>query len=168
MARQHNIGPTPRMNALVRRARRKDDPLEGQIEEVWSEYLDDFVATSNLKPTRLHDVKREAQGASIAATDITEGELAAGCYAVHYYQRISRAATTSSSLSIAFDWTDGGVPISQSFAAITGNTTATQQNDGLFIRVDKGTPVRYATTYASLGATSMLYKLDISLTYVKS
>jgi hypothetical protein len=48
-------------------------------------------------------------------------------------------------------------------AAMTGNTTTTVQNATQVLQIDGSTPVTYATTYASSGATAMVYELTVLL-----
>ncbi len=162
------ISPAPRENPVVRAPEKKNDPNQYLPTEIWAKHIDDWIATDNLKPTKLHDVKAEAQGASIGATDVSDGTLAAGLYRLSYYMRVTRAASTSSSLQFEVTWTDGGVAQAETFTAITGNTTGTHQFGTMLIRSDKNSPVRYATTYASTGATTMLYALYVTLEHVKT
>jgi hypothetical protein len=103
------------------------------------------------------------QSASIGATDFSGGGLSAGLYRLTYYTRITQAATTSSSLTVTLDWQDGGVAPSISGAAITGNTTTTIQSNTVLVRIDGSSPVRYSTTYSSVGATPMKHSLYITL-----
>lgn len=102
-----------------------------------------------------------AQDAAITATAVATPTLAAGLYRVAYAVRVTQAATTSSTVTVTVEWTDGGIAMSQSGAAVTGNTTATQQNGTLLVRIDAGTTIRYSTAYSSVGATSMQYALDV-------
>jgi hypothetical protein len=160
----------PVQDKIVRKKRQdyllngRPDPLEDLLTEVWANYLSRLGDTVNASAIRIVPaVQLTAQGASIAATDFSGGGLSAGLYRIGYYARITRAATTSSSLTVTFDWTDGGVSPSQAGTAITGNTTTTQQNGFLLIRTDAASPVRYSTTYASVGATTMTYALYIVL-----
>jgi hypothetical protein len=162
--------PVPINDSVVRKRRPeyvlqgRVDPWEDKVSEPWQNYLTKVGDTVNAASVRIADpVQLTAQGASVSATDFSGGGLSQGVYRVSYYARITQAATTSSSLTVTFDWTDGGVVPTQSGAAITGNTTTTQQNGTLFIHIDAASPVRYSTTYASVGATSMTYRLDIAI-----
>jgi hypothetical protein len=113
--------------------------------------------TVDASPTRLRTESVAAQGASISAVPITLGPLAAGLYRVSYYARITRAATSSSSLTVSIGFTDGGASRTLSGAAMTGNTTGTVQSNTWLIRLDQASPVTYSAAYASSGATSMQY-----------
>lgn len=129
--------------------------------EPWVKSFQEQADRVETSPQRRAAVSLEDQGAAIAATSIPISGLTSGVYRLSYIARITRAASTSSSLTVTLQWTHGGVSISQAGAAITGNTTATQQNAHLLIYADQGTPIRYSTAYASVGATSMQYALIV-------
>lgn len=168
MSSPANLIPLPVQTPIAQGKRprfgpRQQDPQEGLCTQPWVEYFNSLVLTQSASPVRIDSVSLSAQGASIAATDMASVPLAAGIYRVSYYVRITQAATTSSSLTVTLDWTDGGVSPSFSGAAITGNTTTTFQSETQLIAIDSVSPVRYSTTYASVGGTPMLYKLEITL-----
>lgn len=102
---------------------------------------------------------------SSAAIGITAigAAVASGIYRVSFYARITRAATTSSSLTVTVSFTDGGVACTKTFTAITGNTTGTTGSETYLVRSDSGTNISYATAYASVGATTMQYDLTVEL-----
>ena len=127
----------------------------------WIRYLQSVVDVVNLSSRKLASVSRTAQGASVTATALDTGTLDPGVYRVSYSTRITRAATTSSGVTVTIGWTDGAVAQSQSGAAVTGNTTATHQNDTWLVHIDASTNITYATTYASSGGTSMQYSLYV-------
>ena len=110
---------------------------------------------------RLGSTALTNQSASISATPVPVPSLTAGLYRVSYYARITTAATTSSSLTVTIAWTDGTIAMTQAGAALTGNTTATQQNGTFFIQDDANASITYATTYASNGAGEMKYSLYV-------
>ena len=69
-------------------------------------------------------------------------------------------------MTVTISWMDGNVAQTQSGAAMTGNTTTTQQNASFLIHVGPNTlssndVVKYATTYASSGGTAMQYSLYV-------
>lgn len=130
----------------------------------WSNWFRSVVLALNATTRQLSAVRLTAQGAAIVTTAIaTAVPLTDGRYAVRYYLRITRAATTSSSATVTIGWTDGGIACSQTFTALTGNTTASTQNGAVMVRVDAGTTVSYAVAYASVGGTSMQYAIDVDL-----
>ena len=105
-----------------------------------------------------------AQAATIAATDIAAPALLQNVlHRVTYSLRITQAATVSSSATLTLGWTTNSVSCTQSFAAVTGNTTATQQSGSIVIFPDAASSVNYSVAYASVGATSMTFALDVLL-----
>lgn len=98
-----------------------------------------------------------AQGAAVTTTPVL-ANAAAGVYRVSFYVRVSRAATTSSSVQVTIGWTDGGVAQTFVGTALTGNTTTTQESRSVLVRADNGTNITMAVAYGSVGATSMLYE----------
>ena len=167
MAVTLNRVPLPLQDPIGRRRRpqfgKNPDPLEGMLSEPWQDWFDQLNETLEKAPSRVKSVSLTAQEASIAATDMTGGLLSAGLYRVTYYARITRAATTSSTLTVTLDWVDGGVTVTFSGAAVTGNTTASFQSETKLIRIDNLTAVRYSTTYGSVGATTMQHSLAVTL-----
>jgi len=139
------------------------DPQEGHLTDAWTAWFTQLTQTTEGSPQRVASVTLTAQAASIGATDMSTGALSAGLYRISYYARITQAATTSSSLTVTLDWTDGGVSPSFSGAAMTANTVTTFQSETKIIKVDALSPIRYSTTYASVGATPMQYALRVVL-----
>lgn len=160
--------PIPLTDAIARPRRRKhfragqDDPLEGMLTDPWTDYLTRLVTTVQAAATRVNSTAQTAQTGSIAATDISSGNLKAGVYRVSYYARITEPASISSSLQVTISWTDGGVAQSLTGAALTGNTSTTLETFSYLIHIDAGSPVRYAVAYGSAG-TPMQYRLDVVL-----
>lgn len=103
-----------------------------------------------------------AQAASIATTTLGATTYPAGTYRVSVSAQITRAATTSSSLTMRIDWTSNGVACSYSWPSMTGNSTTTVLvGPSATILVDQNTSVSFQTTYASVGATSMQYQYRV-------
>ncbi len=150
-----NSPPIPSRDPVVEKS--------GLITRVWQVYFRNLRTDIDVAPAALHQVTLTGQTASIAATAIPSDALTAGLYRVSWYARVTTAATTSSSLTVTVGWTEGAVPLTVSGAAMTGNTTTTVQNATQVLQVDGSTPVTYATTYASSGATAMVYELTVLL-----
>ena len=127
----------------------------------WVRYLQAVADIVNNTARQIALASKTAQGAAISATALETGSLDPGVYRVSYAARITRAASTSSSLTVTLGWTDGAVAQTQSGAAMTGNTTATAQNLTILAHVDQNTTVTYAAAYASSGGTSMQYSLYV-------
>jgi len=143
-----------------------DTPMVGEdriIEfSVWVPY---FVARDQQAAqaaTVAVDETVASQDAAIGATPLPVG-TSGGFYRVNVYARITRAATVSSSLTPTFRWTEGGVAQSRTYTALTANTTTTILQDVFPMRIDSNTSVTYETAYASSGATSMQYGLEITI-----
>ena len=124
------------------------------LSRFWVRYLQSVVNITNNAARKLVAVSKTGQTAAISATALETGTLDPGVYRVGYTARITTAAGTSSSLTTTVTWTDGSV-------AMTGNTTATQQNNTMLIHIDKGAAINYATTYATSGAPAMQYSLYV-------
>jgi hypothetical protein len=132
------------------------------------DWLTALITDVDASPARIKSVKLTGQAAAIGTTSIPTGALAAGLYRVSYYARITRAATTSSSLTVSIGFTETAVNLTLSGAAMTANTTATVQSNVFLIRIDSSTPISYSTAYASVGGTSMQYRLDVVLEQVEA
>lgn len=143
------------------------DPNEGKITPRWLEWFSEQNQLLTTAAQRLFDVTKTDQSASLSATDMSSGALAAGLYRVSYYATVTQAATVSSSLIVTLDWTDRTNTKTLTGSAMTGNTLGTVQIGGGLIRIDKNSPIRYATTYVSVGATSMTYDLVLTLERVQ-
>lgn len=134
----------------------------------WQVWFRDQREAIDATATVLERVALTEENASISTTPIPTDSLAAGVYAVQWYQAVEVAAGVSSSLTLTVTWTDGGVSKTRSSAAMTGNTTATSDGDTWVVHLDSGTPVSYATTYLSNAAGAMEYRLDLVLSLVSA
>lgn len=137
--------------------------LRMMLADSWIKF---FTAQGDLitaSPSRIALTELEAQNTSLSATPLEIGSVASGLYRITYYARITTPAVTSSSLTVTFSWTDGGVSPSVSGAAMTGNLTTTVQSGTQTVQIDDGTPITFATTYASNGAGQMQYSLRIAV-----
>lgn len=150
------LAPVPFRTALI-------DLKTLFLRQEWVRWLQSIKDAIDAAAQKIGAVSLTAQGAAIALTAISTPTLTAGLYRVDTYARITRAATVSSSLTVTVRWTDGGVAQSFTNTAITGNTTGTSQQRVFMVRADEGTTITYETAYASSGATSMQYGLDIRL-----
>jgi hypothetical protein len=103
-----------------------------------------------------------SQSASIGTTALTLPALSGGVYRVSWYARITTAATVSSSLTVTIGFTETAITLSTSGSAITGNTTTTTQSGSVLLQIDAASSLTYSTTYASVGATSMVYRLSLT------
>lgn len=128
---------------------------------VWVDWTTALQIRIDNNATALNTVELSAQAASIGTTSIPLDILSEGLYRVTYYARITTAGTVSSSLTVTLGWTDHSVSCSFSGAAMVANTISTIQSNTVMVRNDAASPLTYATTYATAGATAMQYSLDI-------
>ena len=150
------VSPAPIRDVVVNLTERT-----GYMTTVWLDWFTHVWNRLQLASAKVGGVSLETQFTTITTTAIPTTALATGLYRVSYSVRVTRAATTSSSLTLTIGWTAGGVACSQSGAAVTGNTTASQQNGSFVVNSDGGTTITYALAYVNVGGTSMLYRADV-------
>lgn len=131
---------------------------------IW--FQQSLIARAEGAAQMLRSVPLTAQAASIGATPVPIASVQPGLYRVSWYLRITTPATVSSSVSVTLGWTDGSVNCTRTGAAVTGNTTSTTQSGTELLRLDAATALTYATTYATVGATPMQYRLDLTVELV--
>ena len=129
----------------------------------WVDWCDQILLRLAAASVTLYSASLTGQSASIGATDVTDGTLSSGLYRVSYYFRVTTAAAVTSSIEIDISWLDGLATIAFAGAAEAGNTTSTYQSGAFPIHIDAGSPVTYATTYASNPASAMQYSLYVAL-----
>jgi hypothetical protein len=83
------------------------------------------------------------------------------------YARRTRLATTSSSLGVNIYWRESGVSLKLTTGVNTDNLLDAVANAAWMIRIDPYSTIDYETEYASVGATTMLYRLDITVEQLK-
>ena len=131
------------------------------LSRFWLRYFQSVVDVVNKSARKLVLFAVTEKNAALGATALNTGSLNPGVYRTSYTTRVTTAATTSSSVTVTLGWTDGTQSISQSGAAMTGNTVTSAQNGTVLMHIDEGTDITYATTYASSGATDMQYSLYV-------
>lgn len=152
----------PLQTSLVTPPTNPKDPLAiWAINPTWNDYLLSLKILTQSAPSVLRTISLSAQSAAIPATPMPLGTTAAGLYRVAWTFRITTAATVSSSLTVTIQYTDGSVSCQQVGAGVTGNATNTVQSGVILLRSDTAAAINYAVSYASVGATSMVYKLDL-------
>lgn len=119
----------------------------------------------------MRGAQAEAEKATLAQTSAipTSPLIAAapqGVYEVCWYQQITRAATTSSSLQTVIGYNNGAAKTT-SLASLNGgalqttadatNTLHSEMHGCAMVGVAEGTDITYQIGYASTGATSMRY-----------
>lgn len=125
----------------------------------WYRWLSQVLSRLFAATSVVATVHRTGLGSSISATTIYTPSAPA-TFKVTLSVQVTTAATTSSSIAATVTWTQNGVVQTKPLAALTGNTTTTRDDITCLFRPDSGLPIRYTTTYASVGATSMAYTLE--------
>jgi hypothetical protein len=142
-----------------------DTPLVGKdrlMDWLWVQFFTSRDQRIESASQTVTTVALSTQAASIAATPINVSNAAA-LYRVNIYHRITRAATVSSSSELTIAWTEGGQALTKVYTALTANTVTTVQQEVTPVRVDANTSFTYAITYASVGATSMQFYLELEV-----
>lgn len=152
-----SLAPIPQQSPLIDTG---DPQHPAYLATDWYLWLFALVARLDATPATLKTIALTSQAASLATTGTVPAPSSA-VYRITYYARITRAATTNSSLTVTIGWTDNTVSCTQAGAALTGNTTATTQSATVIVRGDQASALTYATTYASTGATAMQYSLSV-------
>lgn len=135
----------------------------GLMRRTWLDFMSSLVTQQSLSPERVGTVSLPSQAASIGTTAVGIDTINAGLYRVQWYWKIRRAGGVSSSMQVTMNWTDGGVARQNVGPADITNTTAVWQSQVFMVRSDAASPITYSTTYASAGAPTMQYDLDITV-----
>jgi hypothetical protein len=135
--------------------------ISGRFTQAMRYWLITLADRVDLTPVLSASVTATAQVASVTATNFPLITVLPGLYRLSMAARVTTAATTSSSLIVTFGWTQA-VACTTASTAMTGNTTATTSTLSVLVRVDKDSAITYATTYVSVGATPMAYRLDVT------
>ena len=148
-----NLASPPLQTPLIESARQ---PF---ITRVWNNWFQTVVERVQAAAYAAQRIELSGQAASIAATNLIASP-SAGLYRITFRFRLTQAATVSSSLLVTVTATDGGVACALASAAYTGNAVNQPQTGTVLLRADNGAPITYAATYASVGATPMLFDVD--------
>lgn len=126
-----------------------------------------IATVDNGVPAEYAHVDALTQAASIAtATLYAVPASGAGMYRISYYLKVTQAATTSSSVTLALTYTDRDDSTVLTFvtASPLNATDETGVISGqMIVDAKLSTNLQYATTYASVGGTPMQYKLRIKV-----
>lgn len=130
----------------------------GHLTRSWWDWFALFRLTLQSYPTRNNTISRTGLQASISATDLSIGSLAAGLYRVSYYAEIT-AASLGGGVTVAITWTSAGTGQTYTATQLSGTTLGHQTHD-LYIHVDAATAVQYAATRASTPTYSLYLTLE--------
>tara|TARA_R110000787_G_C13372768_1_gene440989 strand:+ start:159 stop:644 length:486 start_codon:yes stop_codon:yes gene_type:complete len=133
--------------------------ITGRVTQAMRYWLLALADRLNTTPNRIASATVETQAAAISTTSFAIGSVLPGLYRLSMAARITRAASSSSSLIVTFGWTQA-VACTLASVAMTGNATSTVGTASFLVRVDQDSAITYATTYASSGGVTMQYRLD--------
>lgn len=134
----------------------------GYLTQTITQWLQPYLDAVNASPQRVGTASGGGSAAK-STTTLPIQSVTAGLYRVSYVLQITTPGTVSSSATFTLGWTNAnGVACSQSGAALTGNTTATQQNGTFVVNVSASSNITYAVAYASVGATAMVYSVNVT------
>lgn len=162
--------PIPLSDPIAWPRRQKEiESREGTLTTPWIDYFTSLGGQVQAGSSRVAQVAFPAgQTASIGATDITNGAIAAGLYAFWFYLRITVAGGAGYTVQVTLDWLDGGVARSFVGNVMPGTILANNNSDGVpLIRVDGGSPVRYSVAVVVGAPPVMQYALDVVLLRVQ-
>lgn len=132
------------------------DPSEGRCTRSWIDWFTSLTNTVSASSTRVASVDIQ-DSVSLGATDITDGNIAAGVYRFSYYSSITVAGGTPGALTVTLDWTEEGLARSFTGTGIADVTdTSLSESNTQLIKVDGASPVRYSLTVPLLGPTYTL------------
>jgi hypothetical protein len=150
------IPPVPRFSAVLK-------GMAQLIEYHWDNWFQGLANALNVTAASVGRVMLTTQSATVTTQPLTMQTLSQGLYRITYYARITRPASSSSSLTPSFNWTDGGVACSITESALTGNLTTTTGARVVPMQIDAATSPTYTLTYASTGGTTMQFEWTAEL-----
>jgi hypothetical protein len=100
------------------------------------------------------------------ATHAVYTTTAAGLYRVSFVVRVTQAATTSSSLTVTLGWTRSAIALTAAGSAIVNGGVTSVQSGSVLMRAASATDLTVAVAYASVGATPMLWEIDVVVEFV--
>lgn len=100
---------------------------------------------------------------ALVAPTALVASAAAGLYRISWHIRIAVADGVNSSVTLSILSTEGGSAITQSGAAVTGDTLQTVQSGSVLVTPDAQLPISYSVAYASNTPAKMGYNLIMSV-----
>lgn len=137
-------------------------------EKIWIKWLTALLTAASASSQQIGSVFLAAQAAAITTTAIPLPPLTDGLYRINYYVRKTTVPSVSSSLTVTVGWTDGGIALTSSGAALTLNTTSAYQAGSVLVQADANSSLTYAVSYASSGTTPLQYALSLTVDQLPS
>lgn len=137
-------------------------PQRGNLTADWTRWFlalwGQVIAQPSIQGT---SISLANQNTSIGVTAFPLPSIAGGFYRISGYVHITTLAGVSGSVSVTLSWTENGVPRSKTVLSITQPTPSLSGTIAETIVADQGTPIAYATAYASNPAGDMHYFLGL-------
>lgn len=123
----------------------------------WQQLIDSFAQSPVVG-----QIQKPGQTAALGATAIYTTK-SAGWYRVSFYMRKTVIDGVSSSLTATMSWTETGVPLTETGAALATDAVSAQQTGEKTVWADGATDITIAIAYASNTPNRMTYRLDASV-----
>lgn len=123
----------------------------------WQSLIDGFQLSATVA-----DVQKLAQTAALVATAAFTTKAAAA-YRITYYLRKTVADGVASSATVTLGWTETGVALTVSGAALVLDTVLAVQTGSALVWADGATDITYAVAYSSTTPNKMTYRLDVTV-----
>lgn len=134
------------------------------MSDEFADYLLEFAQQMSAAPQTITRaaVTLTAQGASIAPVPFAFGSVSNTRFRVSYVAQVEQPATTNSSLIVKVSYLKNGFTVVEERPAMTSNDPTFPQSGEFIVEADTPT-VSYVVAWASVGATSMTYRIRFSV-----
>lgn len=143
-----------------------EDQVRGLMTKGWQDWVQAFLARLNATQRLIKTTSFDTKSASIGTTPLPLPALGQGTYRVSIELWVTTPATVNSSVSVTIGATEGAANTTQTTAALTSNDVTKPLSATIVLNIDDNSPISYATTYASAGATAMVYRGKITVEQV--
>lgn len=143
-----------------------DDQVRGLMTKGWQDWIQAFLARLNATQRLIKTTTFQGSSASIGTTPLPLPQLGAGTYRVSIELWVTTPATVNSSLTVTIGATENAQNTTQTTAALTSNDVTKPLSATIIVTIDDNSPITYATTYASAGATAMVCRGKITVEQV--
>lgn len=138
-----------------------DSPKTGLMSATWINWLTlRLVSAVSSAAGMLFSTQYLNQNAAIGTTALLAAANA-GVYRVSWRMRVVTPDGVASSATISVISTEGAIVITQTGAAMNGNTTGTSQSGEFLVTADGASPISFSVAYASTTPGQMVYNLQL-------
>ncbi len=138
------------------------------VTDRWRIWLRNLRADVDKRSSLLANDTKTGQSASLAATPFLTDTLVGGMYRASAFLHVTTVGTVTSSILVTFGFTHNAVACSLPTVALTTNLTTSVHGESFPIVVDAGTPITWATVYASNAPATMVYTVSVALESVNA